>query len=149
MEIRYSYTVLLLLCLRLRSDMTEKADWLLEISYPHTFLLLLLFLSLFRPNMIDKADPPLKTSYSHTLLVLLRFLFRPDMTDKADRPLEISYLDTLLLCLRLRPNMTERASQTPSTGLPHPSFKEEGAGKRCSECEGLLLFLLFRLDTPE
>ena len=24
--------------------------------------------------------------------------------------------------------------QTPSTGLRHPSFKEEGAGKRCSEC---------------
>ena len=25
-------------------------------------------------------------------------------------------------------------AQTPSTGLRHPSFKEEGAGKRCSEC---------------
>ena len=24
--------------------------------------------------------------------------------------------------------------QTASTGLRHPSFKEEGAGKRCSEC---------------
>ena len=103
--------------------------------------------------MIDKADPPLKNSYSHTLLLFLRFLFRPDTTDKADRPLEINYLDPLLLllclCLRLRPNMTEKASQTPSTGLRHPSFKEKGAGKRCSEYEGLLLFLLFRLDTPE
>ena len=26
--------------------------------------------------------------------------------------------------------------QTPRTGLRHPSFKEEGAGKRYSECEG-------------
>ena len=31
---------------------------------------------------------------------------------------------------------SEREGQTPSTGLRHPSFKEEGAGKRCSECEG-------------
>ena len=28
----------------------------------------------------------------------------------------------------------EGRGQTPSTGLRHPSFKEEGAGKRCSEC---------------
>ena len=27
----------------------------------------------------------------------------------------------------------EDAEQTPSTGLPHPSSMEEGAGKRCSE----------------
>ena len=27
--------------------------------------------------------------------------------------------------------------QTPSTGLRHHSFKEEGAGKRCSECVSL------------
>ena len=24
-------------------------------------------------------------------------------------------------------------TQTPSTGVQHPSFKKEGAGKRCSE----------------
>ena len=29
---------------------------------------------------------------------------------------------------------SERPMQTPSTGLRHPSL-EEGAGKRCSECE--------------
>ena len=29
-------------------------------------------------------------------------------------------------------------SETPSTGLRHPSFKEEGAGKRCSECDSLI-----------
>ena len=30
----------------------------------------------------------------------------------------------------------DRGAQTPSTSLRHPSFKEEeGAGKRCSECE--------------
>ena len=29
---------------------------------------------------------------------------------------------------------TQAVTQTPSTGLRHPSFKEEGAGKRCSEC---------------
>ena len=28
----------------------------------------------------------------------------------------------------------EELPQTPSTGLRHLSFKEEGAGKRCSEC---------------
>ena len=31
-------------------------------------------------------------------------------------------------------------AQTPSTGLRHPSFKEEGAGKRCSECAASRLF---------
>ena len=27
------------------------------------------------------------------------------------------------------------STQTPNTGLRHPSFKEVGAGKRCSECD--------------
>ena len=27
------------------------------------------------------------------------------------------------------------STQTPSTGLRHASFMEEGAGKRCSECD--------------
>ena len=30
--------------------------------------------------------------------------------------------------------------QTPSTGLRHPSFKE-GAGKRCSECDSVRVFV--------
>ena len=29
--------------------------------------------------------------------------------------------------------------QTPSIGLRHPSFKEEGAGKRCSECQWVVM----------
>ena len=33
-------------------------------------------------------------------------------------------------------NNTRGISQTPSTGLRHPSFKE-GAGKRCSECDAV------------
>ena len=28
------------------------------------------------------------------------------------------------------------STQTPSSALRHPSLKEEGAGKRCSECDG-------------
>ena len=31
-------------------------------------------------------------------------------------------------------SVPQRRIQTESTGLRHPSFKEEGAGKRCSEC---------------
>ena len=30
--------------------------------------------------------------------------------------------------------MGDRQGQTPNTGLRHPSFKGEGAGKRCREC---------------
>ena len=30
--------------------------------------------------------------------------------------------------------LSQLSVQTPSTGLRHPSFNEEGAGKRCSEC---------------
>ena len=36
----------------------------------------------------------------------------------------------------------QRVNQTPSIGLRHPSFSEEGAGKRCSECEGESVFLV-------
>ena len=34
---------------------------------------------------------------------------------------------------------SEMNSQTPSTGLRHPSSLEEGAGKRCSECDELVV----------
>ena len=51
----------------------------------------------------------------------------------------------MYLSMRLREEATEEeeggwvcvgVNQTPSTGLRHPSFLEEGAGKRCSECGG-------------
>ena len=41
-----------------------------------------------------------------------------------------------------RPGMSDVHPQTPSTGLRHPSFTEEGAGKRCSECGPSLVWNL-------
>ena len=52
------------------------------------------------------------------------------------RDFEVSCEVSISICCLLRD--FELISQTPSTGLRHPSFKEEGVGKRCSECGDLL-----------
>ena len=41
----------------------------------------------------------------------------------------------------VRSRVVQALSQTPSTGLRRPSL-EEGAGKRCSECDSVCLSLL-------
>ena len=41
----------------------------------------------------------------------------------------------------VRSRVVQALSQTQSTGLRHPSL-EEGAGKRCSECDSVCLFFV-------
>ena len=48
--------------------------------------------------------------------------------------LEVIYRENIWIESLFPEAELEGQSQTPSTGLRHPSL-EEGAGKRCSECE--------------
>ena len=71
-------------------------------------------------------------------------LFSPNTVPKADRdrllPSRGTFVhgDDLLFRAQGGQEPPHKHAQAPSTGLRHPSL-EEGAGKRCSECEACLV----------
>ena len=75
-----------------------------------------------RRNSQVKFIPELGFNWNPVTFKVLGVMFSTDLHETVP----ITCENKLIHCHRL--------PHTPSTGLRHLSFKEEGAGKRCSEC---------------